>query len=53
LENKFKVRSSQGSYNNELGVPLTILGETSGGRNIFKWCKILLKGISLALSKDK
>lgn len=53
LENKFKVRSSQGSYNNELGVPLTILGETSGGRNIFKWCGILLKGISLALSKDK
>jgi len=53
LENKFKVRSSQGSYNNELGVPLTILGETSGGKNILKWCRILLKGINLVLFKDK
>ncbi|NQV00290.1 MAG: UDP-N-acetylmuramoyl-tripeptide--D-alanyl-D-alanine ligase [Parcubacteria group bacterium] len=53
LENKFQVRSSKGSYNNELGVPLTILGEMSGGRNIFKWCGILLKGLGLALFKDK
>ena len=26
LSSKFKVRSSQGNYNNEIGVPLTILG---------------------------
>ncbi len=53
LESKFRVRASKGSYNNELGVPLTILGQDSGGRNILKWCKILLKGINLALFKNK
>ena len=53
LKNKFQVRSSKGSYNNEFGVPLTILGLKSGGRSIFKWIKILLRGLNLALFKNK
>ncbi|OGD31721.1 hypothetical protein A3C91_03540 [Candidatus Azambacteria bacterium RIFCSPHIGHO2_02_FULL_52_12] len=34
---RFSVRKSEKSYNNELGVPLTVLGITSGGKNVFGW----------------
>lgn len=49
LESKFRVRKTIGSYNNEIGVPLTIIGEKTAGKNIFGWAKILLKGIYLVL----
>lgn len=41
----FDVRQTLGNYNNELGVPLTILGCRSGGRNPFRWTWILCKGV--------
>lgn len=34
---KFKVRKSEKSYNNEIGLPLTVLGISSSGKNIFGW----------------
>lgn len=37
LKDGFSVRESEKNYNNEIGVPLTILGVHSGGRNIFSW----------------
>lgn len=40
----FRVRRSQGNYNNELGVPLTILGCRTGGRNPLRWMWIVVKG---------
>ena len=40
---KFKTRKSEKSYNNEIGVPLTILGIASAGKNIFGWLWRLLK----------
>ena len=43
LDKKLKVRASLGNYNNELGVPLTVIGEKSGGKNIFKWLWIFTK----------
>lgn len=43
LKNKFFLRQSHGNYNNELGVPLTIIGEDSGGKNIFTWLWIFFK----------
>jgi UDP-N-acetylmuramyl pentapeptide synthase len=42
---KFSVRKSTGNYNNEIGVPLTILGEPSAGRNIFLWLIIFIKAV--------
>ncbi len=39
----YDVRKSEGNYNNELGVPLTILGEKSGGRSPFRWFFIVLR----------
>ncbi|KKP95352.1 MAG: UDP-N-acetylmuramoyl-tripeptide-D-alanyl-D-alanine ligase [Candidatus Moranbacteria bacterium GW2011_GWE1_36_7] len=45
LSSKFDVRENQKNYNNEIGIPLTIIGAQSGGRNIFKWLWVFLKWI--------
>jgi UDP-N-acetylmuramoyl-tripeptide--D-alanyl-D-alanine ligase len=37
-------RASQKSFNNELGIPLTILGYDAPGRSLIAWIKILLGG---------
>lgn len=41
LSARFRVRTAKKNYNNEIGVPLAILGETSPGRNAWEWVKIL------------
>jgi UDP-N-acetylmuramoyl-tripeptide--D-alanyl-D-alanine ligase len=53
LSSKFKVRRSLGSYNNEIGAPLTIMGEESQGGNIFGWIKVFFRAIgNLIYDKD-
>lgn len=42
--NKKTVRASQKNYNNELGVPLTILNAPAPGRSIGSWIWLLQKG---------
>ena len=37
---KYSVRKSEENYNNEIGVPLAILGEPSPGRNAWEWIKL-------------
>lgn len=44
LARRWSVRQSQKNYNNELGVPLTILGLETGGRSIIAWLGILAIG---------
>ncbi|MBU1102327.1 UDP-N-acetylmuramoyl-tripeptide--D-alanyl-D-alanine ligase [Patescibacteria group bacterium] len=44
LKNKFNVRRNQKNYNNEIGVPLTILGQETGGRSFLHWLKVFLAG---------
>lgn len=41
LDGSFVVRVPEKNYNNELGVPLTILGEHSAGRDPWHWAKVL------------
>ena len=43
LSAKFNVRENQKNYNNEIGIPLTIIGAQSGGKNIFRWLWIFIK----------
>lgn len=43
LSAKFSVRENQKNYNNEIGIPLTIIGAESGGRNVFKWLWVFLR----------
>ncbi len=48
LRSRFKIRANYKNYNNEIGVPLTILGVTkSPGRSILGWLSVIMKGFSL------
>lgn len=42
LSARYRVRTAKKNYNNEIGVPLAILGETSPGRNAWEWAKLLV-----------
>ena len=43
LKNDFRVRRNKENYNNEIGIPLTIIGVKTGGRNPLKWFWVFLK----------
>lgn len=53
LSDRFKVRSSFKNYNNELGLPLTIIGHESAGHSLLGWFKIFIKAWKLILIRDK
>src|SRR3989344_315193 len=44
LDDKSTVRQSIKNYNNELGVPLTIIGEEAPGSSLMNWLSLLLAG---------
>lgn len=52
LGGRFKVRASQANHNNEIGVPLAIIGLGSGDGSVIKWLKIFLEGLRLSLVRD-
>ena len=43
LKSSFAVRKNEKNYNNEIGLPLTILGAETGGKSFVKWGLIFLK----------
>lgn len=51
LKTKFKVRASEGNYNTEIGLPLTILNLKTS-KSAFVWFKNILKGLKLLIVKD-
>jgi UDP-N-acetylmuramoyl-tripeptide--D-alanyl-D-alanine ligase len=53
LKDRFSVRTSEKNYNNELGVPLTIIGAKSGGRCLWRWLLVFLRAAKLLLFRDK
>lgn len=53
LRDKFYTRTNIKNYNNELGVPLTIIGAESGGHSILKWLGVILKAFRVWLFTDK
>lgn len=53
LNLKFKVRRSLKNYNNEFGLPLSIIGAQAPGKNIFGWLAVFLKAIKLIYAVDK
>lgn len=52
LAERFRVRSPEGNYNNEFGVPLTVIGVTSPGRSMGGWLKVLWQAERLLWSTD-
>lgn len=53
LNKKFRVRTSLKNYNNEIGLPLAVIGAESPGKNIFGWWLVFLKVAKLLIFKDK
>lgn len=53
LSEKFLCRRNVKNYNNEIGLPLTILGTESGGRSVFKWLEIFWSAVGLLARRDK
>lgn len=54
LQTKFSVRRNVKNYNNEIGLPLTIIGvDKTAGKSIFGWLRVILKAKKLLLVTDK
>lgn len=53
LKARKNVRKNIKNYNNEIGVPLTIIGSETGGKSVLKWLWIFIKATKLILIKDK
>ena len=51
LAKDFRVGQTLRSYNQELGVPLSILREETGYRSLWKWFGILWRGLRLAFGR--
>lgn len=53
LETRFSVRRTLKNYNNEIGLPLTIIGiEKSPGKSILGWLAVIWKAKKLLLARD-
>jgi UDP-N-acetylmuramoyl-tripeptide--D-alanyl-D-alanine ligase len=53
LKEKFRARCSLKNYNNEFGLPLSIIGINSPGKNIFGWLAVFFKALGLIIFTDK
>jgi UDP-N-acetylmuramoyl-tripeptide--D-alanyl-D-alanine ligase len=53
LSHKYRARRSIKNYNNELGVPLTIIGAEAPGHSVFGWLTVFFKALSLIVVKKK
>lgn len=53
LSHSFRVRASSKNYNNEFGLPLTIIGSLTAGRSLGGWALVFLKVIKLLTAKDQ
>lgn len=52
LKDSLDVRATAKNYNNELGLPLTVIGGKAWGKNVFGWIAVVLRGLSyLAISR--
>ena len=43
LSNQFLIRKTEKNYNNEIGLPLTVIGAETGGRSILRWLGVFIK----------
>ncbi len=45
----YTVRKAEGNYNNEIGIPLTVIGARSGGSSFFRWLGVFLKWLFIII----
>ncbi|MBI4276486.1 hypothetical protein HY629_01455 [Candidatus Uhrbacteria bacterium] len=48
-----RVRGSAKNYNNELGVPLTIIGASAQGASLLGWLRVCLRAKALLIFRDR
>ncbi len=53
LKHYFKVRQNEKNYNNEIGVPLTIIGSASGDNSLIRWCLVFLRWLRVYIFPGK
>ncbi|MCB9798611.1 hypothetical protein H6758_02710 [Candidatus Nomurabacteria bacterium] len=51
LAYRFAVRGSAGNYNNEIGLPLTVIGKENPGKSVIGWLAVIFRAVSLLLVK--
>ena len=49
LHERFDVRKNEKNYNNEIGLPLTIIGAESGERSFWKWLMVSFKWLGVMI----
>jgi UDP-N-acetylmuramoyl-tripeptide--D-alanyl-D-alanine ligase len=49
LAARFRVRKNEKNYNNEIGLPLTIIGAEAGESSLVKWAGVFLKALGVLL----
>ncbi|HFC76876.1 MAG TPA: UDP-N-acetylmuramoyl-tripeptide--D-alanyl-D-alanine ligase [Candidatus Moranbacteria bacterium] len=50
LNKKYNVRKNIENYNNEIGIPLTIIGAKTGGKNPLRWLLVFMKWLGWLIS---
>ena len=53
LAAEFRVRRNEKNYNNEIGIPLTIIGAKSGEGSFLRWAGVFLKWMAVIASPFK
>lgn len=53
LKGQFDIRRNEKNYNNEIGLPLTIIGAETGGNSLLKWVIIFAKALGMYILKVK
>lgn len=53
LSSKFRARKNEKNYNNEIGIPLTVLGLETGEKSFWKWFLVLINAVLVAYFEKK
>ncbi len=53
LNSTYNCRTNFKNYNNEIGIPLTIIGAESGNQSAAKWLLVIIKALRLIILKAK
>jgi UDP-N-acetylmuramoyl-tripeptide--D-alanyl-D-alanine ligase len=43
LARRYSVQVAEGNYNNEIGIPLSVMGAKSGGRSVWRWALVFVR----------
>ncbi len=49
LAETYTVRKTEGSYNDEIGLPLTVIGTQGGGSSLFGWIRVFCKWLFIVI----